>query len=367
MRELSRPWWLAAALLALLLLGCDDDTNREVEAALKEAEAHQQASRWCEARIALARAEGWLGKGGPKALRQRLEQLRKDIERVARLEDERRRAADKARLGRNAEAVAALLGQAEEALRAADAARAQVALEAARKRAAEGGADEHARRLGRLEADLALLRELDAIDQFRWTWAENQFPDPAAVAARTRQALRRLEADPDAAPAKDAAARVSASAVRERIVTALDRLLRQARTAGVRALLRRVDADPYRDAVRDAVLAGDRAKLAEQAGQQVTLELPPGFVAFLGESEAIPVERRRQLLQAAVSRRSGDLGLLMTLGNTYEADRKDASDEQLRWYQAAAAAAPANAVAHSNLGVALERKGQVDEAIACFR
>src|SRR5262245_18191679 len=144
MREPSRPWWLAAALLALLVLGCEGDTNHEVEADLKEAEAHQKASRWCEARIALARVEGRLGKGGPKALRRRLDQLRQDIEQVARLEDERRRAADKARLGRNAEAVAALLGQAEAALRAPDAAKAQVALDAARKRSAEGGAEKEA-------------------------------------------------------------------------------------------------------------------------------------------------------------------------------------------------------------------------------
>src|SRR5262249_58115703 len=109
-----------------------------------------------------------------------------------------RRAADQARLGRNAEAVAALLGQAEVALRASDAAKAAVALEAARKRSTEGGADEQARRLGRLAADLALLRALDAIDQFRWTWADNQFPDPAVAAARTREALRRVGGRPAA-------------------------------------------------------------------------------------------------------------------------------------------------------------------------
>src|SRR5262245_27407689 len=86
MREQSRPRWPAAALLSLLALGCADDTEREVEAALKEAEAHQKTSRWCEARIALARAEGRLGKDGPKALRRRLEQMRQDIELVARLE-----------------------------------------------------------------------------------------------------------------------------------------------------------------------------------------------------------------------------------------------------------------------------------------
>ena len=85
MRGQSRPWWLAA-LLALLMLGCEEDRKREVEAALKEAEAHLKASQWCEARIALARAEGRLGKGGPKALRRRLEQMRKDIELVLRLE-----------------------------------------------------------------------------------------------------------------------------------------------------------------------------------------------------------------------------------------------------------------------------------------
>src|SRR5215471_7030698 len=89
MREPSRPWWLAAALLSLLMLGCGDDTNREVEAALKEAEKYQKASRWCEARIALARAEGRLGKKGPKALRKRVEQMRKDLELVARLEEVR--------------------------------------------------------------------------------------------------------------------------------------------------------------------------------------------------------------------------------------------------------------------------------------
>src|SRR5689334_15729514 len=54
---------------------------------------------------------------------------------------------------RNAAAVAALLAQAEEALRADDASRAQVALEAARMRSAEGGATEQEQRLRELDAD----------------------------------------------------------------------------------------------------------------------------------------------------------------------------------------------------------------------
>ncbi len=312
------------------------------------------------------------------------------------LEDDRRLAADNARLGRNAEAVTALLDQSEEALRAGDTAKASLALGAARKRATEGGAAEQANRLARLEADLALSRDLDDVDQFRWTPVENKVPGPAAVATRTRQVLARFEADPEQASVDEVAARVTASRVRERIVSALDRLLLPIRLvdvdkfpaeeqkaftpqlwadvaslmpkrAGVRAVLRRVDADRYRDAIRDAIVGEDRANFVELAGQKAALEQPPGFVAFLGETPAIVVERRRQLLQAAVSRRPGDLGLLMALGNTYTADDTNGMDERLRWFQAAVAAAPANPAAHTNLGYALTRKGQWDEAIACCR
>jgi tetratricopeptide (TPR) repeat protein len=275
--------------------------------------------------------------------------------------------AGRERDARNAEAVAALLQQCEEALRANDAAKAHVALEAAKKRFAEGGAEKEAQRLGRLDADLALLRDLDAVDQFRMTVVDGSFPNPAVVATRTREALARFGADPGVASADEAAARVSASAVRARIVAALDRRLRAGKTAGVRAVLRRVDADPYRDAVRDAVLANDRAKVVALARRKDALEQPPGFAAFLGESGAIAVGRRRQLLQAAVSRRPGDLGLLMTLGLTHPIGQAGGADERLRWYQAAVAAAPTNPAALNNLGGTLYDKGQWDEAIACYQ
>jgi tetratricopeptide (TPR) repeat protein len=274
--------------------------------------------------------------------------------------------AGRERDARNAEAVAALLGQCEEALRASDAPKAKVALDAARKRSADGGAAAHAERLGRLGADLDLLRDLDDGDQFRWTPVGNRYPDPAAVAMRTHDALRRAGVDPGAGSVDEAAARTSTSVVRGRIVPALDRLLRQEKMAGVRAALRRVDADPYRDSVRDAFLADDRAKLVELAGQKAALEQPPGFVAVLGETPTIALERRRELMEKAVSRRPGDLSLLMTLGGTYPWDRDEGANERLRWLQAAVAAAPRNASALNNLGAAMHRRGRVDEAIACL-
>ncbi len=127
-----------------------------------------------------------------------------------------------------------------------------------------------------------------------------------------------------------------------------------------------LDTDPYRDAVRDAVFAADGARVAELAAQDAALKQLPGLTTLLGECGNIPVERRRQLLQAAVTRRPGALGLLMQLGISYEFG-KETADEQVRWFQAAVAAAPASAAAHINLGIALAGKGQVDEAIACYR
>jgi tetratricopeptide (TPR) repeat protein/tRNA A-37 threonylcarbamoyl transferase component Bud32 len=329
---------------------------------------------------------------------------RRETELRRRLEDEQRSAADRARLGRNAEAVDAFLSQCEDALRSGDAAEAGVALAAARRRSAEGGAEDDAPRLGRLAADLTLLRDLHEIDLLRWTWSENRFPDPALLAKRTQEALARFRADPDAAPADVAAARVSASAVRERIVPALDRRLRQERTPGVRAVLQRVDADPYRDAVRDAVLAGDQARLVKLAQQDDALHQPSGFAAFMGECQSIPAERRCELLQAAVTRWPGDVDLLMALGTVsyqYPTNPKDSEVERMRWFQAAIAADPANtaalndlggvlaardrtdaaigylekaialdptlANAHSNLGNQLRKKGRLDEAIECYR
>src|SRR5262249_4721531 len=130
------------------------------------------------------------------------------------------------RLGRNAEAVAALLDQSEESLRAGDAAKAAVALEAAGKRAAEGGAGNLAGRLDGLRADLAVLKDLDNLDRFRWGKSDLYFDTVrAAVAEQYREALGRFGVNPDAVSPDEAAARVGISAVRERLLGALDRML----------------------------------------------------------------------------------------------------------------------------------------------
>ena len=273
---------------------------------------------------------------------------------------------------RNAEAVAALLDQCENALRAGDAAKAEVTLEAAKKRSVEGGAGEYSKRLAQYTADLSLLRGLDAVDRYCWTLVDGRMPIASVTAKRTHETLARFGADPNTASVNEVAVRVTNSVVREQLVCALDRLLREEKTTGVRTLLRRLDADPYRNAVRDAIIADDAPKITELAGRKDALEQRPGFAAFLGESETIPLARRRQVLQAALIQQPGDLGLLMTLGRTYFPSiyylgTEQGLDGALRWYQAAVATAPDSAIAYTQLGCALAANGKFDEGIAIYQ
>src|SRR5262249_46719075 len=130
--------------------------------------------------------------------------------------------------------------------------------------------------------------------------------------------------------------------------------------------LRAADSDEFRDAVRDAVVAKDAAALAELAARPPAGQ-PAGVVALLGENKALPVEARRRLLGAAVSARSGNLGLLIALGRTYPIEQKEGVEERARWFQAAAAAAPDVPATHNNLGIALTGKGDLGAAVAAFR
>jgi Flp pilus assembly protein TadD/tRNA A-37 threonylcarbamoyl transferase component Bud32 len=290
---------------------------------------------------------------------------------IAAVEVQRQREADREttarRLERNAEAVAALLDTGEKALRDGDPANARVALDAAQKRMTEGGADHLAGRLDGLRADQEALRNLDDVDRFRWTPVAGKSPDAAAVLARYKRALGELGVDPDAVAPDEAATRVSGSVIRNRLVAALDRVLVAGRSARVRATLKVLDSDPDRNAFRDAVLAGDREKVAEWAGRAVAREQPPEFVAVVGENRAVPVERRRELLVAAIRRRPGALGLLMAVGETYPINTPAGADERVRWYQAAVGLAPTNPVTHSSLGNALSDRGDRAGAEAEYR
>jgi tetratricopeptide (TPR) repeat protein len=274
-----------------------------------------------------------------------------------------------AQRGRTAEAVAVLLDQCEAGLRDDRADRAAIALETAERRAAEGGAEALAGRLACRRIDLALLRELDAIDTFRWTWADRSFPDPKVVAARWQAALAEYGVTPDEGRAAELAERVNDSLVRDRLMTALDGWHNIEPSAGLRAVLRSADPDPYRNAVRDAVAARVARPVVVLVESPDALQQPPWFAAFLGQLEQPPADRRRAVLESAHRARPGDLNLLMALGASYPGAirQPERAVERVRWFQAAVAAHPENLAARLNLGLALLAMGDSHGAAANFQ
>jgi len=271
-----------------------------------------------------------------------------------------------------------LLDQCKAALRIDRADRATIALEAAERRAAEGGAEELADRLTLYRADLKLLRELNDIDRFRWTWAR-KFPHKSAVAARWRAALADYGVTPDESRAREMAAKVNGSLVRERILTALDGCLEGEPAPTVRAalktVLRSADPDAYRTSLRDAIAGRVTKQVAILAEKPEALEQPPWFAAVLGRLDWvnaahqpwIPANRRRAVLESALRTRPGDLHLLMALGGSWRSTEPEGAVQRVRWYTAAVAAHPDNMPARINLGLALQLSGDWDGALACFR
>lgn len=190
------------------------------------------------------------------------------------------------------------------------------------------------------------------------------------MAARRQAALADYGVTPDEGRAAEAAARVNGSPVRDRVLTALDMWLAflppAEERAGLRAVLRAADPDPYRDAVRGALAAHDAPVIVALAGRAEALDQPARFAAVLGRLGGVPADRRRAVLNSALRARPGDLGLLMALGQTYPVHGPEVVDERVRWYQAALAAHPGQLAALNNLGRALADRGDLGGARACY-
>lgn len=269
------------------------------------------------------------------------------------------------RLAQNGEAAAALLDQCEEALRNDRADQAAMALDAAERRSADGGSEGLASRMSQCRADLKLIRALNGIAISRWRWAGKRYQDPKAVAVQWRAALAAYGIDPDESRTTDAVARVGASLVRDRLLTALDDWFAAEPTAGLRAILHGADPDSYRDMIRDALGAKGTSAIGSLAMQPEALVQPPRFAAVLGRLRGVTPERQRAVLLAALRARPSDLGLLMAMGASYPI-RPEWRGERQRWYQAAVAAHPESSAAHNNLGLTLASLGDLDGAIAEF-
>lgn len=270
------------------------------------------------------------------------------------------------REARNAEAVASLINQCIEALQSNDTAKAAVTLKAAQQRSEEGGAEQYASRLKLLEADLQLLRDFDAVKLLRLNALEGNTQSWDFADQELQTALIRFGVDLESkqSSVEKIAERVSDSAVLDRILSVLDQQLWYKKKVSIFEILQQVDNDVFRNAVREAVMHADDVKIAELSGQLSASQQPPRFInSILGQHDAVPIERRRELLKTAVIRYPSDVDLLVSLHLSYKED----ADESMRWAQAAVAANPNIPLTLEYLASSLARKKEWASAVAYWR
>jgi tetratricopeptide (TPR) repeat protein len=178
-----------------------------------------------------------------------------------------------------------------------------------------------------------------------------------------------LAAADEAADAEAVAAHVRGSAIREYLVAALDDWALVTAEARLRARLLRIarwaDPDPaWRDRVRDPVVWGDRRaleQLAAEVREASRAEQPPQLLmtlaALLEEVGGDPAP----LLRAVQRERPGNFWLNSALGKVL---LETQPAESVGFWRAAVVLRPQDPLANFDLGWALEKAGQSEEALA---
>jgi serine/threonine-protein kinase len=392
----------AAALLVTLVLGgfgawrLEQQAARQrraVESALEEVARLQGQARWTEARIALDAAESRLGDAGAGSLRVRLEQARRDLDLVARLDAIRLKRATW--LGDRFDTAGADRGY-EEAFRDAGMAEVGGDIEVAAawlgdsavRDALVAALDDWAACAGKHERRNWLLAVARRADPDPW---RDRVRDPAVWDDGTGLArLVRGKAAADQSP---------------QLLAAL--ALRVPREEAERLLRRAQERHPedfwLNFSLGDALAEGK--KPGEAVGfYRAALALRPGTYAVYNNlgvaldakgkvDEAIACYRKAIALDPKLAGAHTNLGVALcdkgkvdaAIGEYRKAidldprlapahynlgkalDAKGKVEEAIACYRKAVALDPKNALAHTNLGVALAGKGKVDEAIACFR
>ena len=283
---------------------------------------------------------------------------------AARLDGEERE-----RKARAADAVAEVLDQTKAALEAGDAARAAPLLDQAGRRAADDAVADHAARLAAYRRDLAILRALDDVNDYRWTPLDAKYyPSAARAATRWAAAFAGYGIVPGTTAPAEAAARVNSSPARAALLAGLDGWLAASRSAAVRELLAVTDPDPFRDEVRRALAGLDRwwvvivlAGRPEWAGQ------PPGLAGAYATGAGVPIEARLAVLGRAVATRPDDFALLMSLAHASTMGTAVGAADRAEWHRAAVAVRPRSAAAQNNLGSVLRGRGDLSGAEAAYR
>jgi serine/threonine-protein kinase len=352
-----RRWQVTAVAVVLLTLAAVggaglwwDRQRAEVQRAgsadMDRVWEFQHSGQWADARATLERVEGRLGGGGSPDLRQRIRQAWADLEMVASIDEAR---VPQSPLG---------LEVAPPTMRTAPARQAPALPGPLMVRGPAGD-----------EAVQGQAREAPALPG---PLKEGMFSGQAE--ADYAEAFRKYGLDLPALDPVTAAERIAASHIREPLLAALDdwaMLKWKTDPAGrdhLLAIARRVDADAWRNLLRDRAVQGERQPLEELAGQPDVARQPPATLHTL----ALALIRVRAyaaataMLQSAQRRSPGDFWINHDLGFCLIAQH-GREREAAAYFQAALALRPQSVRVRRNLGMALSAQGRLADAEKTFR
>lgn len=282
---------------------------------------------------------------------------------------------ERERVARNGQSIESMLKQMEDALRSDDAPKAETLFGQLKDRMAEDGAQPVKARFEHCKTDLEMLRQLNRLDDFRWTWQPkaHRFADRKEFVERSRDAFAAYGIVPESTDVGAAAERINSSLIRDQLLTALDNWLQL--DSSPAAILTACDPDPDREEVRRAQMSGGRLRLLAVALQFDSSDQPVRFTVPMALNHKYPDAVRERWLLSTLQRNPSNFGVLMGLGQIYLADRSrniqeigDSKDESALicagWHRAALAVRPANVAAHINLANALQDMNDLDGAIA---
>jgi serine/threonine-protein kinase len=250
---------------------------------------------------------------------------------------------------------------------------ARAALEKAAGRLGDAGPTALREQLAEMRRNLAFAAELDDVRLRSADSARGGGFDPELRSRRYAAAFRKHGLDLPALDTAEAVARLRGSAIRLELLAAVDDWILHA-PHGVHAALRRVadgaDDSAWRRAFRAAALTGNAARLKALAHDEEVQRQPPAVLNWLAVTlrSAGQVPDALAVLRQAQRRFPGDFWLNFELG--YElvvALQPPRPDEAVGYFRAAVAVRPTSAVAHNELGAALQEKGDQDAAIIEFQ
>jgi tetratricopeptide (TPR) repeat protein/tRNA A-37 threonylcarbamoyl transferase component Bud32 len=226
-------------------------------------------------------------------------------------------------------------------------------------------------------ADLTLAQELDRVREEASALVAGRW-DPGRVRERYPEVLRRHGLDVLDGPVEVVAQRIGQSAVRTEILACLDGWVVVVEAKQQRRLLElgwRVDpGNRWRQRLLEPGVLGVPERRRALLGQLMEGRLAPQTALFVGDLLG-EGEEALGLLARVRERHPDDFWLNFTLGTRlavpkerYNKERDSTKQEEaIGYYRAALAIKPDSSATHSNLGVALHGKGDLEGAIRSYR